>query len=172
VEFLSRKLLKAIDSISEWSGRVMALLLFPGLVVLLYEIGSRYMFDNPTVWAHGTTQRIFAGYFMVGGAYALLHRKHVNMDLFYGSRSPRIKAALDIATSVFFFAFAITLVWKGSAFAWNSLRQLECCGTPFHAPLYPVKLMVPFGGVILLLQGFAKLIRDLTTVIRGGSFVH
>ena len=52
--------LKTIDRISEWSGRISCFVIYAGIACLVYEVGARYLFNAPTIWAHGTTQRIFA----------------------------------------------------------------------------------------------------------------
>ena len=167
-----KRLLKAIDGISEWSGKLFAYLLWPGVVVLVYEIGARHIFDAPTIWAHGTTQRIFAAYYFIGGAYVLLHKSHINMDVIYSRFSLRTRAILDVIGASLFFAFCGVLLWWGSDFARESLIRLEPDNTPFRAPLYPVKLMIPLGSLLILLQGLSKFGHDLFTAITGRQYEH
>jgi len=166
------RLFKAIDAVSEWSGKLFAYLLWPGVVVLVYEIFLRHLFDAPTIWAHGTTQRIFAAYYFIGGAYVLLHKSHINMDVIYNRFSLRTRAILDVVGTSLFLAFCGVLLWWGSGYAWESLMRLEPCGTPFRAPLYPVKLMIPLGALLILLQGLSKFGHDLFTAITGREYEH
>jgi len=162
-----KRLLHVIDGISEWSGRLVSFTIYAGMAVLIYEIVSRHLFNAPTIWAHGMSQRFFAAYYILAGAYVLRYRAHINMDVIYSRFSLRTRAILDLVTVWFFFAFIGVLVWYGSLFAWESLSRLEPCHTPFRAPIYPNKLMVPLGGFLILLQGLAKLSRDLITAITG-----
>ena len=85
---MSRTLLKIIDSISEWAGKCTSILILPGIAVLAWEVISRYGFNHPTMWAHGTSQRLFAAYYVLGGAYVLRYRDHVIVDLIYSRFSP------------------------------------------------------------------------------------
>ena len=39
---------------------------WPGVAVLVYEVVARYVFNAPTIWAHGTTQRIFGNRDCIG----------------------------------------------------------------------------------------------------------
>ncbi len=167
-----RRLLKIIDGISEWSGKLFAYLLWPGVAVLIYEIGARYLFNAPTIWAHGTSQRIFAAYYFIGGAYVLLHKSHINMDVLYNRFSLRTRAILDVVGTPFFLAFCGVLLWWGIGYAWESLIRLEPDNTPFRAPLYPVKLMIPLGALLILLQGLAKFGHDLFTAITGRQYEY
>lgn len=159
--------LRYIDAISEWSGRAASYLILPGILILTWEVVSRYIFNNPTMWAHGTSQRLFATYYILAGAYVLRNDQHVKVDILFDRLSVRKQAILSLFGSVFLFAFCGVLLWKGIDFAWTSLIQLEPDETPWRAPLYPFKMMVPIGAFLILLQGLAKCIRDLATAISG-----
>ena len=167
-----KRLLKIIDSISEWSGRLFAYLLWPGVAVLVYEVVARYVFNAPTIWAHGMTQRIFAIYYFICGAYISLNRDHITMDIIYNSFSLRKRAILDIVAFIFFFAFSGVLLWYGSRYAWTSLIRLEPCNTPFRAPLYPVKMIIPIGALLIILQELAQLWRNLYLAITGKPYEY
>jgi len=164
---MARSLLKIIDSISEWAGKCTSFLILPGIAVLAWEVISRYVLNQPTMWAHGTSQRLFAIYYVLGGAYVLRYKDHVNVDLIYSRFPLRTKAILDLITSLAFFAFCGVLLWQGLGFALTSLSQLEPDDTPWRAPVYPVKLMIPVGALLILLQGLANFSRNLVTAITG-----
>ncbi len=167
-----KRLLKTIDGISEWSGKLFAFLLLPGVAVLVYEVGARHLFDAPTIWAHGTSQRIFAVYYFIGGAYISLHLSHIAMDVIYSRFSLRTRAILDVIGFLLFFAFCGVLLWWGSEYAWTSIKHGEADNTPFRAPLYPVKLMIPLGALMILLQELAQLWRHLFIAITGREYEH
>lgn len=167
-----RRLLKIIDGISEWSGKIFAYLLWPGVAVLVYEVGARHLFNAPTIWAHGMTQRIFAVYYFICGAYISLTLSHIKMDVIYNRFSLRTRAILDMIGFLFFFAFCGVLLWWGSGYAWDSLMRLEPCNTPFRAPLYPVKLMIPLGTLLIFLQELAQFWRNLFIAITGRQYEH
>lgn len=167
-----RRLLKIIDGISEWSGKLFSYLLWPGVAVLIYEVVARHLFNAPTIWAHGTTQRIFAVYYFICGAYVSLYRDHITMDLIYTRFSLRKRAFLDIIGFLFFFSFCGVLLWYGSRYAWTSLIRLEPCNTPFRAPLYPIKLAIPLGALLILLQELANLWRNVYIAITGKQYEY
>lgn len=167
-----KRLLKIIDSISEWTGRIFSYLLWPGVAVLVYEIVARYVFNAPTIWAHGTTQRIFAVYYFICGAYISLHLSHIRMDILYNRLDLRKRAILDIVGFFLFISFCGVLLWYGSSYAWSSLMRLEPDNTPFRAPLYPVKLIIPIGAFLIILQELAQLSRNIYIVITGKSYEY
>ncbi|UCH19948.1 MAG: TRAP transporter small permease subunit [Deltaproteobacteria bacterium] len=164
---MGKSILRSIDAISEWTGKCTAFILLPGIVILAWEVVSRYALNHPTMWAHGSSQRLFAVYYVLGGAYVLRNKDHVGVDIIYNRFSLRTKAVLDLVTSFAFFIFCGVLLWQGVGFAMTSLSQLEPDDTPWRAPVYPIKLMLPVGAFLILLQGLANFCRTLITVISG-----
>lgn len=155
------KVVKVIDTISDWTGKTCGLLIWLGLLVIIYDIVSRSFFNRATVWAYGTYLRIFAVYFVIGGAYGVFRKAHIRIDVVYNLLSSKAKAIVELVLyplTLFFTCYV--LLWQGSNFAWNSLKILELDASPFHAPLYPIKLVIPLAGLLLLLQGLAEVIHN------------
>lgn len=163
-----RSCLCVIDSISEWSGKIVSYLIFLVVFCIIYEVIARAAFNAATRWSNETSAFIFGGYALLGGAHVLLLRGHVNVDILCSRLPLRTRAIVDLVTSIFFFVFVISLLWWGSALAWNSLMIQETSNTPWSPLLYPFKMMIPLGAFLLLLQGTAKFIRDLITAVTGG----
>ena len=160
-----KRLLTIIDRLNDQVGKIVSMLIIFMVLVLVYEVVLRYIFNAPTLWAHETSEYFFGVHFFLGGAYALRHAAHVNVEVIYSRFSPRFRAILDIITSVFFFLICAVLLWKGGAMAWTSLMKMEHTNTVWAPPLYPLKMMVPIGAFLLLLQGLAKFIRDFHIAI-------
>ncbi len=127
---------------------------------MLYEVVSRGVFDQGTLWSNETTVYLSAIAYLIGGGYALAHRRHVRIDLVYDLLSPRKRAFLDLFTFVFFVLYAGALIWVGTTMGWTSFQQGEGTGTPWNPPIWPVKLAIPVAALLLLLQGVANLLRD------------
>jgi TRAP-type mannitol/chloroaromatic compound transport system permease small subunit len=104
---------------------------------------------------------------MLGAAYAFYHGMHVRTDVLVRYLSPRKQAALDTIISLFFFFMVVLLLWKGGEMAWSSVERLETAKTVFRSPIWPVKLTIPIGAFLLLLQGAAKFIRDIYHTVTG-----
>jgi TRAP-type mannitol/chloroaromatic compound transport system permease small subunit len=151
----------AVDAVNAWTGLVCGFAIAVVTTVVIWEIVARGALAMPTVWANETTVYLSAVAYLVVGGYALLHRRHVRIDVIYERLAPRTRAKLDLFTFAFFVLYAGTLVWIGGEMAWASIQQGETTGTPWNPPIWPVKLAIPVAGLLLLLQGFANLLRDL-----------
>lgn len=158
--------LRFVDSLSEWTGKAVSFFIPFLSIIVTYEVVARYGFGRPTIWVHEMSDMFFGTFIIIGGAYTFYHGGHVNMDVIYGRLSPRTKAVLDLITSFFTFSFLLILIWKGGQSAWKSLVTLERDSTMWAPLLYPIKLMLPLGAILLLLQVLAKFIRDFMTAIR------
>jgi len=156
-----------IDNISDWVGRIGNVLVIGIVFSLIYEIIARYIFHSPTMWAHEMSAFIFGAFFMLTGANCLRVKGHVAVDIFTSNLSRRRVAILDSITFIFLLLFCIALVWYGGKLAWDSWIINEHRNSIWAPPLYPARAMIPIAAFILLLQGLAKFIRDITTAITG-----
>jgi TRAP-type mannitol/chloroaromatic compound transport system permease small subunit len=167
-----KSVLSAIDVTSDWSGKIVSFLIYVGIGMLVYEVVLRYLFNAPTIWAHSMTQRLFAVYYVLLGAYTLRQGAHVRIDAIYNKFSVRTRAILDMVTSVLFFLFCGLLLWKGIDFAMTSIEQREKDNSVFNAPIYHVKIMLPVGALLIILQGLANFIRNFATAVTGRQYEH
>jgi TRAP-type mannitol/chloroaromatic compound transport system permease small subunit len=159
--------LKAIDRINEQTGKAVSSLVIVLVAVVLYEIFVRYLFNSPTIWAHETSQMIYGAYVILLGGYVLQRGGHVNVDILYHRFTPRTRAVIDLFTWLLFFYFCGLLLVKGWEMAWDSFQVRETEPTSFAPPVYPIKMTIPLGALLILLQGLAKFIRDLNLAITG-----
>jgi TRAP-type mannitol/chloroaromatic compound transport system permease small subunit len=129
--------------------------------VYYYEVIARYVFNSPTNWVHESMFLMYGMQYMLCGAYAYREDQHVRVDVFYSKFSPRGKAIADIFTSLFFFIFLGTMFWTGARFAMDAINNSEVSFTEWGIQYWPVKLALPIGAALMLLQGLSKLIKDI-----------
>jgi len=163
------RFIKTVEQISEWSGKGISFFILPLTGVILYEILARYLFKAPTIWAHEVAQMIYGAYVILLGAYAMRKGIHVNVELLYGKFSPRTKAAVDLFTWILFFLFCGLLLVKGWEMAWESFQMGETESTPFAPLVWPIKMTIPLGALLILLQGAVKSIRDVRILLSGAA---
>jgi TRAP-type mannitol/chloroaromatic compound transport system permease small subunit len=137
--------------------------------VYYYEVIARFVFNSPTNWVHESMFLMFGMQYMLSGAYAYREDQHVRVDVIYAKFSPRGKAIADIVTSVFFFIFIGTLLVTGYRFAADAVNVGEHSFTEWGIQYWPIKLTMPIGAALLLLQGISKLLKDILFVMRRGA---
>jgi TRAP-type mannitol/chloroaromatic compound transport system permease small subunit len=159
----------AIEWINVKAGEYVAWWSLIAVFVYYYEVLARYVFNSPTNWVHESMFLMFGMQYMLSGAYAYREDQHVRVDVVYAKFSPRGKAIADIVTSVFFFIFIGTMLVTGYRFAADAVNNHEVSFTEWGIQYWPVKLAIPIGAALLLLQGISKLIKDILFVMRRGA---
>jgi len=155
---------RRIDSLNEWVGKFSGWLIIPLILLVVYDVTLRYVFNRPTVWAWDINIQLLGALVVLGGGYAFLHGAHIGVDALVIHLSARGRAIVDLITSAFFFFGIGILMWKAVVDAWFSLQIRELYTSVFSPPIYPFKILMVGGILLLLLQGVAKFIRDLITV--------
>ena len=90
------RFVKFIDRISEFTGGVAAWLIIPLLAVVINEVIRRRVFNAPTQWGYDASWMLFSAQFLIGGAYTLLHKGHIRIDIVYNLLSERGKLIFDL----------------------------------------------------------------------------
>lgn len=166
---LHTPLTDAVEWINTRTGEFVAYWSVIAVFFYYYEVIARYVFNSPTNWVHESMFLMFGMQYMISGAYAYREDQHVRVDVIYAKFSPRGKAIADIISSIFFFIFTLTLLWTGWRFASDAIQVGEHSFTEWGIQYWPVKLMIPVGAALILLQGVSKLIKDVLFVVRKGA---
>ena len=114
---------------------------------------------------------LFGTLTMLGASYVFLKGQHVRVDFLVGRSSSRINAIQESIVNLFILLTICVFFWKLAAAAWQSVLLREGLGTNWNPPYYPLKVIVAFGTLLLLLQAAVKFIRHLTFIIhtKGGG---
>jgi len=75
-----QKLLLGVDRLSTFVGQFFAYAIAILTVVICWEVGSRYLFNNPHDWVFDVTYMLYGVLFMMAGAYTLAKNGHVRGD--------------------------------------------------------------------------------------------
>lgn len=162
-----KKLLAIIDALSIWTGKAASWLVLIVVVFVVYEILMRYVFHLPTLWVSESMVFGCGLTYVLGAAWALQDNRHVKIDLVYDRLTPRQRAVIDSVTFAFFALYLGVFLWATAKYTWQSVLVTETSGSSWDPPVYPIKVALVVSVVLLLLQGIAKLIRDLHLAIKG-----
>lgn len=161
--------LRAVDNVSTWSGKTFAWLIGVLTLVVSVEVFKRYILNSPTAWIFDADAMLYGTLFMMCGAYTLSQDGHVRGDFLYTNMKPRTQAWLDLVLYFLFFLPGIAaLLYAGYDYAADSWRINEHSSvTAEGPPVYPFKMIIPIAGSLVLLQGFAEIIRCVICIRTG-----
>lgn len=151
-----------LDSINEYAGRISSVIVYALLIVVVYEVVSRKVFNAPTAWAFDLSFMLYASLFLLGGGYTMKYKGHVAIDILTSRFSKKKQAVVSIITYlIFFFPFMSILIYVTGAFALQSWGDLERSQSPWNQPLYHFKTLMPIGFTLLFLQGLSEFIKTI-----------
>ncbi len=159
------RLSAAIDRVSHAFGWIASWLVLLSALISAGNALSRYALGlSSNAWLEIQWQ-LFAGIFLLGAPYVLCVNGHVRVDLIYGSVSRRGRLWIDILGILFFlFPVMLTLTY----FAWNffltSYLTGERSANTGGLIFWPVKLLMPVGFALVLLQGVSELGKRLAAL--------
>ena len=128
------------------------------MVIVMYEVTSRYFFNAPTLWSMEINQYLFCAVSLLGGGYCLLRDGHVRVDVLYPKFSPQKRALVDFCTFPLALLLCCLLTWFGWQETWDSFVGHRLSDSVIALPLWPVWLVVPVAGVLLGMQVISRLL--------------
>jgi len=150
---------RLIDTATEKIGRAISLIALPIMLIIAVEVVARYFFNRPTRWAWQVSIHLFGVLSLFGGAYALLHGRHIKVEILFEHFGSRLKLVSNVLTAICFLVFIVLLVWQGYVMAEMSVGSREALRGIIHFPVYPLKILVPVAAFLFLLQGIAIFLR-------------
>jgi len=155
--------------VSAFAGKAFAWLIVLLTAIICYDVAARYIFRAPTDWAFDGAYILYGSLFMMAGAYTLSRNGHVRGDVLYGFFPPRVQAGVDLVLYFLFFIPGIAaLAYSGIEFAQFSWQLREHSSTMAGGPpLYHFKTLIPIAGALVLIQGFAEIIRCIQCLKTG-----
>jgi TRAP-type mannitol/chloroaromatic compound transport system permease small subunit len=103
---------------------------------------------------------LFSTIFLFLAGYTLLRNEHVRIDVIAGRLSKRTQAWIDILGTLFFLLpMAILLAWLGWPVFVDAFERHEVSTNAGGLIIWPARLLVPIGFVLLALQGISELIK-------------
>ena len=156
-------LARFLDQISGTSGAIAAWLVIPLIAASCYEVFSRYVLGEPTLWAFEVGYMVMGTHFLIGLAYTLREGEHVRVDFLYAHVSPKKRALVDAFTYVVLLlplaGWLTVALWEKVARAYESHERSGM--SAFNPVIWPFRLVMCAAFALLFLQALAELIRCL-----------
>ena len=152
-----------VDALNYRVGRFSMYLIFVMIGILLWSSVSKTFF-LPSLWTLEMAQFSMVAYYLLGGAYSLQLGSNVRMDLLYGSWSVRTKAWVDAFTVLFLIFFLAVFLYGGVESTAYAFEYNERSATAWRPYMWPIKVIMCLGALLMLLQAVAELLRDIATL--------
>lgn len=151
---------RMVDYVNECVGRAVAWLVLAAVLISAGNAVSRYAFHaSSNAWLE-LQWYLFSAIFLLAAGWALKRNAHVRIDIVSARLSPRAQAWIDIAgTLLFLMPMALLILW----FSWPMFVQSyvghEMSSDAGGLLRWPVKILLPAGFALLVLQAVAEIIK-------------
>ena len=167
------RLVRVIDKFTDATGTWVAWLNVPLMLVVVWEVAARYLFDAPTLWSYDVTYMLYGAIFMLGSAYALHKGAHIRTDFFFEKWSIRTRGTVDsVAYLAFFFPSIFVFLLVSGVEGWYAFEIGETSEQPWRPIMWPFKLVVPLTCLLLLVQGVSETIKSVYAARTGIELEH
>lgn len=155
-------MLAFVDRLSEFCGRVSAVIFFVIGGMITYEVTARYVFNAPTIWVEELSRFVQVWATYLGAAYVLRHRHLIAIDLVTGRLGPGGRRVSEAVGLLFIAGFCVVSIVYGVGIVVESVRLGRATATMLSVPQWMTESAIPLGMGLLLLQCVAELVRLLT----------
>lgn len=156
------RLARLIDAMNEKIGLAVSWALLLAVLICSGNAIIRYSFNmSSNAWLE-IQWYLFSAMFLLAGAYTLKRNEHVRIDVIIGRFSRRTQIIIDIlGFAIFLLPVSLLILYFSVPYAMESLRNQEVSSNAGGLILWPAKMLIPVGFVLLTLQGFSELIKRL-----------
>jgi len=160
---------RVVDRTNEAIGKAATWLI---LVVVVISAGNavvRYSFDWSSNGLLEVQWYLFSAVFLLCAGYVLNRNEHIRIDVIFGRYSPRTQNWIDVFGIIVFLLpmVIMTMVMSWTVFM-NAWTTGEGSANPGGLIRWPVRLLMPVGFFLLMLQGLSELVKRLAFLTGAG----
>lgn len=155
-------MIRIIDLISEFTGKLSAWLFFGVGLIITYEVFMRYVFIAPTTWVDETSKitQIWAAY--LAGAFALKHRQMIVIDVAFRDPATTIRKWVETFSLVVIILFCAVASWYGGKLWLDATLKGHTTDSYLGLPKWLTHASIWVGFGLLMLQAVAEIYKVWT----------
>jgi TRAP-type mannitol/chloroaromatic compound transport system permease small subunit len=162
-------LCRLIDGMNQRIGRAATWLILVVVVISAGNAVSRFAFNISSNALLEIQWYLFSAIFMLCTAYVLNRNEHIRIDVVVGRFSARTQNWIDVfGILVFLLPMAGLLAYLSWPVFMNAWTSGEMSSNPGGLIRWPVRLMMPIGFALLVLQGLSELVKRIAFLTGSG----
>ncbi len=141
-----------IDMIMDGFAFLAGILLLLVTLFVSYGVIVRYLHIRPPIWILQFTEYALLWITFLGAAWLLRKGGHIRIDTLITRLGPKTRGIIEVIIAILGSVVCIVIVWFGTekTLEFYTRGILDVKGV--IVPIYPIFLIIPLGGFMLLLQ--------------------
>lgn len=153
---------RLIDAINEKIGHGISWALLAAVIICSGNAMIRYTLNQSSNSWLEIQWYLFAAIFLLAAPYTLRRNEHVRIDVVASRFSKRTQVWIDLLGFAFFLLpMTLIVLYYAVPFAWLSIQSQELSSNAGGLIVWPAKLLIPVGFLLLTLQGISELIKRI-----------
>lgn len=151
---------RLIDALNDRIGQGVSWALLAAVLICAGNASVRYALNmSSNSWLE-IQWYLYGAVFLLGASYTLRHNEHVRIDVVAGHFSKRTQVWIDIFGFLFFLLpVTLLILYYSIPYATLSIQNQEYSSNSGGLIIWPAKLLIPVGFLLLTLQGLSELIK-------------
>jgi TRAP-type C4-dicarboxylate transport system permease small subunit len=131
------------------------------VIIIFYEVVSRYAFGAPTLWVNEMSLWVGSAVYLFAGLYTMQLRAHIRITALYDLVSRPVQRVFDVIAVLVLLGFAGTLVYGAWTRANDPLWRWEKFGTAWNPPIpATIKPLLIIVFALIAIQAINNLVID------------
>jgi len=176
------KTIEFIDAKMLITGKIVSWACLPLIFCMVYEVIARHFFGRPTLFNYDITRMTAGAFFMLGAAYTLSKGIHIRADFLYRNWKVKNQAKVDLFLYILFFFpgflvfflvsfdyFYTSICGRSELMAGSGgkVRIQRAMDTTWMPIMWPLKVCMPIGAFLLLVQGVSEVLKSYYAFVKG-----
>ena len=163
-----------IDLITRFIGKAVSWLVLAAVLVSAYNATVRYLGGSVPSWipiprASNALLELqwylYGAVFLLAAAWTLQDNEHIRIDLLSNKFSKRTRDIVDLIGHLLaLLPFTGLLIWLAWPWFWRSFESGEISGNANGLVLWPAKLILLAGFILLFVQGVSETIKRIAVL--------
>ncbi|WP_339112070.1 TRAP transporter small permease subunit [Thioclava sp. GXIMD2076] len=158
---------RVIDRVNEFIGKSVSWLILLAILVSAVNAVVRKVFSiSSNAWLE-LQWYLFGAAFLLAAAYTLQKNEHIRIDILYGALKRRTQNWIDLfGHVVFLLPFTLLMLYFLYPYVMLSLRSGEVSTNAGGLILWPAKMLLLVGFILLFAQNISEIIKKIA-ILRG-----
>ena len=155
---LVERIFKGFDQFYTVLAWIAGALIAFSMASIVVDVLMRYIVGKPIIWVYYIAEYILLYSTFLAAAFVLRKSKHVRVDIVIRLLSRNTRIYLSLFTSLLGLFYCAVLGWYTWIDAYEALVAKSKFSTSLEMYQFPIKVIMPFGCLLLCLEWIRKLI--------------
>lgn len=138
-----------LDKLINAGGIAAGVLIILTTFMTTFDVASRAVFNQPTIWATELSIYAIIGSCFLGSAYAVRSYSHITVDLLVNMLSDKMKKVFAYVSNVLGLIFSLIFTIYGFEHVLGTYKLGTTSSSLLRIPMYLPEMFLPLGGILL-----------------------